>query len=92
VPSTATIRHTYWYYMMTCLWHVCHVSVVVVVYLRDASNIYSGYAFVQNLRPGHYELAHDNEPGRRLEAIFAELARANGRSTRPGKDRNASDQ
>jgi hypothetical protein len=28
----------------------------------------------QHLRRGHYELGHDTEPGRRLEAIFTELA------------------
>jgi hypothetical protein len=33
-----------------------------------------GYAFVQNLRRGHYELGLDTEPGLRLEAIFTELA------------------
>jgi hypothetical protein len=31
---------------------------------------------MQNLRRGHYELGLDAEPGRRLEAIFSELARA----------------
>ena len=36
----------------------------------------SGHAFVQNLRRRHYELGHDVEPGRRLEAIFTELALA----------------
>jgi hypothetical protein len=34
----------------------------------------SGHAFVQNLRRGHYELGLDAKPGRRLVAIFAELA------------------
>ena len=41
--------------------------------LRCAQVICSGHAFIQNLRRGHYELGHDVEPGRRLEAIFTEL-------------------
>jgi transposase, IS6 family len=44
--------------------------------LRCAQVICSGHAFIQNLRRGHYELGHDAEPGRRLEAIFTELALA----------------
>jgi hypothetical protein len=46
--------------------------------LRCAQVVCSGHAFVQNLRRGHYELGHDTdtEPGRRLEAIFTELALA----------------
>ena len=44
--------------------------------LRCAQVICSGHAFVQNLRRGHYELGHEIEPGRRLEAIFTELALA----------------
>jgi hypothetical protein len=36
----------------------------------------SGHAFIQNLRRGHYELGLNAEPGRRLEAIFTELALA----------------
>jgi hypothetical protein len=42
--------------------------------LRCAQVVCSGHAFVQNLRRGHYEFGHDTEPGRRLEAIFTELA------------------
>ena len=42
--------------------------------LRCAQVACSGHAFVQNLRRGHYELGHDIQPGRRLEAIFTELA------------------
>jgi hypothetical protein len=38
--------------------------------------ICSGHAFIQNLRRGPYELGLDAEPGRRLEAIFTELALA----------------
>ena len=41
--------------------------------LRCAQVVCSGHAFVQNLRRRHYELGHDTEPGRRLEAIFTEL-------------------
>jgi hypothetical protein len=44
--------------------------------LRCAQVICSGHAFIQNLRRGHYELGHDVSPGRRLEAIFTELALA----------------
>jgi hypothetical protein len=44
--------------------------------LRSAQVICSGHAFIQNLRRGHYELGHDVSPGRRLEAIFTELALA----------------
>ena len=42
--------------------------------LRCAQVVCSGHAFIQNLRRGHYELGHDVEPGRRLGAIFTELA------------------
>jgi hypothetical protein len=41
---------------------------------RCAQAVCSGHAFVQNLRHGHYELGLDTESGRRLEAIFSELA------------------
>ena len=44
--------------------------------LRSAQVVCSGHAFVQNPRRGHYELGHATEPGRRLEAIFTELALA----------------
>jgi transposase, IS6 family len=44
--------------------------------VRSAQVVCSGHAFVQNLRRGHYELGLDAEPGRRLEAIFAELGLA----------------
>ena len=44
--------------------------------IRSAQVVCSGYAFVQNLRRGHYELGFDTEPGRRLEASFTELALA----------------
>jgi transposase-like protein len=44
--------------------------------LRCAQVVCSGHAFIQNLRRGHYELGLDAEPGRRLEAIFTELALA----------------
>ena len=44
--------------------------------LRSAQVVCSGHALVQNLRRGHYELGLDVEPGRRLEAIFTELALA----------------
>ena len=44
--------------------------------LRCVQVVCRGHAFVQNLRRGHYELGHDTEPGRRLEAIFTELALA----------------
>ena len=44
--------------------------------IRSAQVVCSGHAFVQNLRRGHYELGLDAEPGRQLEAVFAELALA----------------
>ncbi len=44
--------------------------------------IATGYAFVQNLRRGHYELAVDVDPKRRLPAVFAELALPSDQSTR----------
>ncbi|MGH8834123.1 MAG: IS6 family transposase [Actinomycetes bacterium] len=34
----------------------------------------TGHAFVQNLRRGHYEIATDEPPGRRLAVVFTELA------------------
>jgi transposase-like protein len=36
----------------------------------------AGHAFVQNLRRGHYEIATDVHPNRRLAVAFADLARA----------------
>ena len=44
--------------------------------IRSAQVVCSGHAFVQNLRRGHYDLGLDTEPGRRLEAVFTELALA----------------
>jgi len=44
--------------------------------IRPIQVVCSGHTFVQNLRRGHYELGLDTEPGRRLEAIFTELALA----------------
>ena len=44
--------------------------------LRCPQVICSGHPFIQNLRRGHYELGLDVEPGRRLGAIFTELALA----------------
>ena len=41
-----------------------------------AQVIIAGHAFVQNLRRGHYELASDTTPARRVAAAFAELATA----------------
>ena len=42
--------------------------------LRSASLIAAGHAFVQNVRRGHYELAVDVSPARRLDAVFDELS------------------
>jgi transposase-like protein len=36
----------------------------------------AGHAFVQNLRRGHYEIAADEPPSRRLAVAFTELAKA----------------
>jgi transposase, IS6 family len=44
--------------------------------LRSARVISVGHAFIQNLRRGHYELALDLDPHRRLLAAFTELALA----------------
>jgi hypothetical protein len=44
--------------------------------IRSAQVVCSGHAFVQNLRRGHYDIGLDTEPGRRLDAIFTELALA----------------
>jgi len=44
--------------------------------LRCAQTVCSGHAFVKNLRRGHYELGLDTDPGRRLAAVFSELALA----------------
>jgi len=43
---------------------------------RTATVIIAGLAFVQNLRRGHYELAIDTPPTRRVAAAFTELAQA----------------
>jgi transposase-like protein len=45
-------------------------------HLRSAQVIGSGHAFVQSLRRGHYELATDIEPHRRLASAFTALALA----------------
>ncbi len=44
--------------------------------LRSAAVVAAGHAFVQNVRRGHYELAVDVDPKRRLPAAFAELTLA----------------
>ncbi|OKI58011.1 IS6 family transposase [Micromonospora sp. CB01531] len=41
-----------------------------------AQTIIAGDAFVQNLRRGHYELATDTPPTRRIAAAFTEIASA----------------
>ncbi len=43
---------------------------------RTAQVIIAGHAFMQNLRRGHYEIAIDTPPARRVAAAFAELAKA----------------
>jgi len=43
---------------------------------RSAIVLAAGHAFVQNLRRGHYELALDVAPSRRLSVAFTELAAA----------------
>jgi IS6 family transposase len=49
--------------------------------LRSARVICAEHAFVQNLRRGHYELAADPDPNRRLPTVFTELARASEQHT-----------
>jgi len=44
--------------------------------VQSAALIAAGYAFVQNLRRGHYELATDVPPRLRLATAFTELALA----------------
>lgn len=44
--------------------------------LRSAQVISAGYAFVQNLCRGHYELSLDVDPRHRIHAAFTELAPA----------------
>jgi transposase-like protein len=41
-----------------------------------AQVIIAAHAFMQNLRRGHYELAVDITPGRRVAVAYAELAQA----------------
>ncbi len=43
---------------------------------RCSRVIVAGHAFVQNLRRGHYELGTDAPANQRVEATFAQLARA----------------
>ncbi|GHJ43271.1 hypothetical protein Cs7R123_06130 [Catellatospora sp. TT07R-123] len=43
---------------------------------KTAQIVIAGHAFMQNLRRGHYELAIDIPPARRVAAAFAELAKA----------------
>ena len=43
---------------------------------RAARVISAGYAFVQNMRRGHYELGLDADPRHRLPGGLGELARA----------------
>ena len=41
---------------------------------RTASVVIRGHTFIQNLRPGHYELGVDARPGLTIAAAFDELA------------------
>ena len=43
---------------------------------RSARVVIAGYAFVQNLRRGHYELAVDGPSSRRVAVAFDELVLA----------------
>jgi hypothetical protein len=43
---------------------------------QTAQVIIAGYAFMQNVRRGHYELAVDATSARRVAAAFTELAQA----------------
>jgi transposase-like protein len=43
---------------------------------RSARVIIAGHAFVQNVRPGHYELAAEEPTNRRVAAVFHEFALA----------------
>jgi hypothetical protein len=43
---------------------------------QTAQVIIAGHAFMQNLRRGHYELAADAPPARRVAVAFTELSMA----------------
>ncbi|MBV1855784.1 IS6 family transposase [Catellatospora tritici] len=43
---------------------------------KTARVIIAGHSFMQNLRRGHYEIAIDTTPARRVAAAFTELAKA----------------
>jgi transposase, IS6 family len=43
---------------------------------RNARVIIAGHAFIQNVRRGHYELAAEERPNRRVAVAFDELALA----------------
>jgi hypothetical protein len=43
---------------------------------KAAQAIIAGHVFIQNLRRGHYELAVDAPPAKRVAAAFTELAQA----------------
>ena len=43
---------------------------------RSAQTIAAGHAFVQNLRPGHYDIATEQPERHRLRVAFADLALA----------------
>jgi hypothetical protein len=62
--------------------------------MRSAQTISTGHALVQNIRPGHYELATDTHPRRRL-ATATELAHAirspGPAASRVSAPRNATD-
>ena len=43
---------------------------------RSAQIVVAGLAFMQNLRPGHYEIATETQDPLRIAAAFTELALA----------------
>jgi hypothetical protein len=43
---------------------------------QAAQAVIAGHAFVQNLRPCHYELGVDARPALRIAAAFTELSQA----------------
>ncbi|MEV1286149.1 DDE-type integrase/transposase/recombinase [Micromonospora sp. NPDC049679] len=51
---------------------------------QTAQVIITGYAFIQNLRRGHYELGLDTQPKLRIASAFNDLARVIRRRPDPG--------
>jgi hypothetical protein len=83
IPAKVRLRWAYCVVRIRSLCPVCTLDrsgrgprrVSVLRQRNSARVIIRGHALMQNLRRGHYELAVDARPHRRLESAFAELAR-----------------